>query len=79
MRITMRDGRVFDGSPVEIVEQMQQLAFGWDDRPVLEYVDWVVGQLARFEGVEVHVAGGSVEAVCAALVEEMVRVGVAVG
>jgi len=31
MKITRRDGRVFQGTPLQIVQSMQRIAFGVDD------------------------------------------------
>ena len=70
MKLTMRDGRVFEGTPVAIVQAMQALAFGVGDLSVDAYIDWVVENARRFEGVELVVAGGSGEERAASLVEE---------
>ena len=77
MKLTMRDGRVFEGTPVAIVRAMQALAFGVQDLSTDAYIDWIVENVRRFEGVELVVAGGSAEERAASLVEEMVGKGLA--
>jgi hypothetical protein len=77
MKITMRDGRVLHGTPVEIVKAMQALAFGVEQMTLDQYIDWVVQNARRFEGVELLVAGDTAEERAEALVEGMVRVGLA--
>ena len=77
MKITMRDGRVFQGTALQIVTAMQDIAFGVDDFTVPEYIDWVVANARRFEEVELKVEGASDEEKAKSLVEEMVRVGLA--
>ena len=77
MKITMRDGRVFQGTALQIVKAMQDIAFGVDDFTVPEYIDWVVANARRFEEVELKVEGASDEEKAKSLVEEMVRAGLA--
>ena len=77
MKITMRDGRVIQGTALQIVTAMQDIAFGVDDFTVPEYIDWVVANARRFEEVELKVEGASDEEKAKSLVEEMVRVGLA--
>jgi len=77
MKLTMRDGRVFEGTPVEIIRAMQALAFGVEGLSVDAYIDWVIENARRFEGVELVAAGGSAEERAASLVEEMAEKGLA--
>ena len=35
------DGRVLQGTPKRIVQAMQSIAFGQEDRTLGEYIDWV--------------------------------------
>ena len=77
MKLTMRDGRVFEGTPVAIVREMRALAFGVDGLSVEAYMDWIVENVRRFEGVELVVAGKSAEERAATLVAEMVGKGLA--
>nr|BDT31994.1 hypothetical protein MFMH1_16630 [Myxococcus sp. MH1] len=77
MVIEMRDGRVLQGTPVQIVRAMQDIAFGVERLSLSEYVDWVVANAQRFESVALRVQGDTDEAKAASLVDEMVREGLA--
>ncbi len=78
-RLTMpTDGRVFRGSPKEILSQMRDLAFGWDDRPFEAYLDWLRQQMEQQAGVEIDVPYKTdVATRCEALVNAMVEHGLA--
>ncbi|MCC6649381.1 MAG: hypothetical protein IT374_27900 [Polyangiaceae bacterium] len=73
----MRDGRVFQGTPLQIVQAMQAIAFGVEQLSVDRYIDWVVDNAQRFERVELKVPAGAPEERAAVLVEEMVAKGLA--
>lgn len=78
MRIRMvRDGRVFEGTPKQIVEAMQYIAFGQENRSLGEYMDWLVDQVQRLEAIELEVAGETDEERAAALVRAMMGAGLA--
>lgn len=77
MKITMRDGRVFQGTALQIVKAMQDIAFGVDDFTVPQYIEWVVANARRFEEVELVIKGDTEEERAAALVSEMLRAGLA--
>ncbi|HEU4412546.1 MAG TPA: hypothetical protein VFS43_45305 [Polyangiaceae bacterium] len=77
MKLQMRDGRVFQGTPLQIVKAMQDVAFGVGDFTVPTYVAWVVENARRFEGVELAVEGETDEALAASLVDAMLREGLA--
>lgn len=77
MKIVMRDGRVFQGTALQIVKAMQDIAFGVEEMTLDQYLDWVVDNARRFEGVELVVAGETTEERAKALVEEMVTKGLA--
>jgi hypothetical protein len=77
MKIVMRDGRVFQGTPLQIVKAMQDIAFGVSDFTVPKYVAWVVDNAQRFEGVALAVSGETDKALSASLVEAMLRAGLA--
>jgi hypothetical protein len=78
MTITMRDGRVFQGTPLQIVKAMQDIAFGVDDLTVPEYIAWVVANARKFEEVELAITGATDDEKAKSLVEEMVRAGLAI-
>jgi hypothetical protein len=71
----MRDGRVFRGTAVQIVKAMQDIAFGVEQFTLPEYIDWVVQNAAKFEEVELKIAGETDEEKAASLVAEMIRTG----
>jgi hypothetical protein len=71
MKIVMRDGRVFQGTALQIVKAMQDIAFGVEQMTLDEYIDWVVQNAQRFEEVELKVAGETTEERAKALVEAM--------
>lgn len=77
MRIVMRDGRVFQGTALQIVKAMQDIAFGVDDFTVAKYVEWVVANAQRFEGVDLNVQGEQDEELANSLISEMLRTGLA--
>jgi len=51
----LRDGRVFQGTPKQIVEAMQYIAFGQENRTLGEYIDWLVDQVQRLESIDLKV------------------------
>ncbi|CAM4481892.1 MULTISPECIES: hypothetical protein [Myxococcus] len=73
----MRDGRVFQGTAVQIVKGMQDIAFRVERLSLPEYIDWVVGNARRFDGVELQAQGNIGEEKAASLVDEMLRTGLA--
>ena len=78
MKISMRDGRVFQGTALQIVKAMQDIAFGVDDLTVPEYIAWVVANARKFEEVELRITGATDDEQASALVDEMVRAGLAI-
>ncbi len=79
MRIRIgSDGRVLQGTPKQIVQAMQYIAFGQQDRSLSEYIEWVAEQVARTEGVDLVVEGATDEARAASLMAGMVRAGLVV-
>jgi hypothetical protein len=75
MKLQMRDGRLFQGTPLQIVKAMQDVAFGVGDFTVPKYVAWVVDNARRFEGVELAVEGETDDEIATSLVNEMIRTG----
>ena len=79
MRIKMtNDGRVFEGTPRQIVEAMQYIAFGQENRTLGEYIDWLVDQVERLEETSLKVEGETDEEKAASLVQAMLANGLAV-
>ncbi|MCP3104235.1 hypothetical protein LZ198_35770 [Myxococcus sp. K15C18031901] len=77
MVITIRDERVFQGTPVQIVRAMQDIAFGVERLSLSEYIDWVVANALRIESIALRVQGTTDEEKAASLVDEMLREGMA--
>src|SRR5690606_7592787 len=75
MKIVMRDGRVFQGTALQIVKAMQDIAFGVEDFTVPKYIGWVVANARKFEEVELDVKGETDEELAAPLIAEMLRTG----
>jgi hypothetical protein len=77
MKIVMRDGRVFQGTPKQIVQGMQDIAFSARDLKFSDYIDWVVQNALRFDEAELRVQGDSDDERASSLVSEMIRTGLA--
>jgi len=73
MRIEIRDGRVLQGTALQIVKAMQDLAFGVDDFTVAQYVAWVVDNTLRIEELALDVKGETDDELAQSLVDEMLR------
>ena len=78
MKIRMRDGRVFQGTAMQIVQAMQDIAFGVAQMTLDQYIDWVVENARRFGEVELAAKGATTEERAKALVEGMVAGGLAI-
>lgn len=79
MRIRlMADGRVLDGTPLQIVQTMHFLA-AWKTEHLSdsEYIDWACGEAARMLGAELRVEGEDVEDRAASFVDAMLEAGLA--
>ena len=68
---------MFQGTALQIVKAMQDIAFGVERMTLDHYIDWVVQNARRFEVVELKVAGETTEDRAKALVEEMLAKGLA--
>lgn len=77
MKIQMSDGRVIDGTPVQIVGEMQYLAFGQEGKTLSEYIDWAVAQLERLGGPKLVVQGKTDEEKATSFTQAMLDVGLA--
>lgn len=77
MRVKLRDeGRIFEGTASQVVEQMQRTAIFAAHLSLTDYVDWCVQNAAQL-GVDVKLAGETTEDRCASLVDELVTGGFA--
>jgi hypothetical protein len=77
MKIRMRDGRVLEGAPIQIVQAMKNLALPVQHLSLSEYIDWVVDRAMTFEGATLKVDGVGLDEKSDALVAELVRTGLA--
>lgn len=77
MKIRMSDGRVFEGTALQVVQEMRATAFTPREMSVPEYVRWVWERTIEATGRELQVADGTEEQMAADLVAELVRVGLA--
>ena len=77
MRVRLRnEERIFQGTPTQIVQQMQRTAIFAAHLSLDEYVGWCVqngGQL----GLDVEVTGESTDERCASLLDQMIVTGFA--
>lgn len=72
MKIVMRDDRVFEGTPLQIVRQMQDLAFGAPAH-LPEYLAWVAENARKVDGVDLAIQGETADELAATFVAEIVR------
>jgi hypothetical protein len=63
------------GTPLQIVRAMQDLAFGVQDLSTQQYIEWVVENAQKFEGVELGVEGDTDDELATSLVDAMIRAG----
>jgi hypothetical protein len=73
----MSDGRVLEGTAKQIVEAMQYIAFGQENRTLGEYIDWLVDQVERLEQTALRVDGDTDEEKATSLVQAMLGAGLA--
>ena len=78
MTVVMQDGRRFVGTPLQIVQAMQAIAFV-PELDVVEYMQTLVLDARRFAGVDLTLpsAEEGADAMAAALVRQMVATGLA--
>jgi hypothetical protein len=74
----MRDGRVFQGTPKQIVQAMQDIAMPAQHLSLTEYMAWVADNALRFEGVELRHDGETDEERAKSLVASMLEAELAV-
>jgi len=76
MRIEIvADGRVFQGTPKQIVMQMKSVSPGLTHLSLGEYVERHVANIARAFGVTLTVAGQTGDERAASFLEQMVQAG----
>jgi hypothetical protein len=77
MRIVMPDGRVIEGTPLQIVDFMRSLALAPEGTSIADYVRTTVARARTLLGVELEVEDGSDEEMAGALVGQLVSKGLA--
>lgn len=77
MKIVTGDGRVFQGTALQMVKAMRDIAFGADDFTVPKYIEWVVVHALEHDEVELDVKGATDDERAASLIAEMLRAGLA--
>ena len=78
MRIRIvEDGRILQGTPLQMVQQMQSVAFGREELTIAEYVDWVARQMSTMMGVQLDVRGTTAEERARSLLDALLRTGFA--
>ena len=73
MKIVFNDDREFQGTPLQIVQAMQDIAFGGAGLTVRKYIESVVDDAQRFEGIALAVTGNTDDELAASLIAEMLR------
>ena len=78
MRIeVVGDGHVFEGTPKQILTQMQSLAFAAQHLSLRDYIDWNVSNIARGFEVTFKITGETDEDRAASFLDEMIARGYA--
>jgi hypothetical protein len=78
LRLTIRDGEVFEGTTaLDLVRAMKGASMFSDVKDVLHYVAAVQERLKEVEGIELAVAGEKLDDRCESFVRELARVGLA--
>lgn len=71
MKIMLRDGLTYEGTPHEIVKAMKEMGFDCGRMTLSEYIDWAANNVKKFELVTIDVAGDTEVAKAEALVKAM--------
>ncbi len=79
MRIELRDGEIFSGSPLKIVTQMKGSTMFSDVKTIREYVDMVLRNAKMVENIELTIKGNTDEELARSLVSELIERGLARG
>jgi len=77
MRIELRGGEKFSGSPMKIVTQMKGSTMFSDVKTIREYVDMVLRNAKMVGNVELTVKGNTDEELARSLVSELIERGLA--
>ncbi len=77
MRIILRGGEKFSGSPLKIVTLMKGSTMFSDVKTIREYVDMVLRNAKMVENVELMVKGNTDEELARSLIGELIAHGLA--
>ena len=78
LRLTMRDGEVFEGEThLDLVRSMKGASMFSDVKDVLHYMAAVQERLKEVEGIELALAGEKLDDRCESFVRELDRLGLA--
>lgn len=75
MRVRMKDERVFEGTPRQIVTNMRAISLGQASTSLRDYVAFVKSQTQRWEGVDLEVTGETDDEIAASLLAALERAG----
>lgn len=73
----LNDGRVFQGTPMQIVEAMHYRAFGQESRTLSEYIDFMLEQISRMNELALTADGETDEEKANAFVDAILEAGLA--
>lgn len=73
MRIQTPDGRVFDGTKIQIIQQMQSLSFGPPNETLGEYISRSITNAQELFGVGLSVKGDTDDERAESLFDELLR------
>jgi hypothetical protein len=76
MRIeVVGDGKIFQGTPKQILMQMKSLAFGGEHQTLREYIDGNIANIRRGLGIELEPSGDTDEELAESFLEQMLEGG----
>ena len=71
------DNRILSGTPVQVVQQMQDLAFAAQGLSLVEYTDWAAEMARNMLGVDLELEGDTDTLRAASLVRAVLQAGLA--
>ena len=71
------DGRTVQGTPLQMVQQMQAVAFGREELPIEQYIDWIATQMATMMGVQLEIRGTTADERARSLIDQLLQRGFA--
>ena len=77
MRIILRDGEKFSGSPLKIVALMKGSSMFSDVKTIREYMDMVLRNAKMVENIELNIKGNTDDELARSLIGELIAHGLA--